>query len=73
MAKTNRLTEITVVLVPRATVALADTARLTGDTPTDVVNRAIQVYAKLCMVAEAGGGTLTFDVRQGEPHTAIID
>lgn len=43
----DRLTKLTVNLVARAVAALDDVALLTGDTKTDSVNRAIQVYAFL--------------------------
>jgi hypothetical protein len=39
------LTKLTVNLVPRATDAVAWASACTGDTHTDVVNRALQVYA----------------------------
>ena len=39
------LTKLTALLVPRAVAALNDAADLSGDTRTDVLNRAVQVYA----------------------------
>ena len=41
------LTKLTVNLVPNAVKALNHAAELTGDTRTDTVNRALQVYAAL--------------------------
>jgi hypothetical protein len=41
------LTKLTVNLVPRAVVAMEFGAALAGDTRTDTVNRALQVYAYL--------------------------
>lgn len=42
---TSDLTRVTVNLIPKATVALAEVVRLTGDTKTDSINRALQAYA----------------------------
>lgn len=56
MTHTTDLTELTVSLIPDAVMALEDTAFLTGDTWTDTVNRALQVYAKVCDTAEIHGG-----------------
>ena len=41
------VTKLTVNRVPRAVAALDDVALLTGDSKTDSVNRALQVYAFL--------------------------
>lgn len=41
------LTKLTVNLIPRAVAALDAVALLTGDSKTDSVNRALQVYAFL--------------------------
>ena len=45
MTATTKLERITVNLVPRAQAALTLLGALTGDSKTDTVNRAIQMYA----------------------------
>lgn len=42
-------------LTPRASEALAKGMELTGDTKTDTVNRALQVYAYLEKIRAEGG------------------
>jgi hypothetical protein len=49
------LTRLTVNLTPRARAALGAVETLTGDSRTDVVNRALQVYALLCDVGQHDG------------------
>lgn len=51
---TDKLTRLNVNLVPRATTALDDVARLTENSKTDVVNRALQIYAFLEMEMSLG-------------------
>lgn len=47
----ERLERVTVYLTARASRALGLAAELTGDSRTDAVNRAIQVYASLALLA----------------------
>jgi len=49
------LQRITVNLTPRSAAALELASKITGDTRTDVVNRAIQIYAYLEQVISQGG------------------
>ena len=49
------LERVTVNLVPRAQRALTRIAELTGDSKTDSINRALQVYELLEEVLENGG------------------
>lgn len=49
------LERVTVNLTPRSSAALELAVRLTGDTKTDTINRALQVYAYLEQVARNGG------------------
>jgi uncharacterized protein (DUF1778 family) len=51
----RRLERITVNLTPRSSSALDLAAELTGDTKTDTINRAIQIYAYLEKVIRDGG------------------
>jgi len=48
------LTKVSANFVPRAVAALDLASEITGDTRTDVLNRAIQVYAYLAKVLEDG-------------------
>jgi len=49
------LTRLIVNLTPRAAAALGSVEAYTGDSRTDVVNRALQVYALLCDVGQHEG------------------
>jgi hypothetical protein len=49
------LERITVNLTPRTLAALELAVEITGDIKTDAINRAIQIYAYLEQVIEAGG------------------
>lgn len=52
------LERITVNLTQRSASALELTVDITGDTKTDAINRAIQIYAWLEQVIESGGSVL---------------
>ncbi|MDQ2585985.1 hypothetical protein [Saccharothrix yanglingensis] len=56
------LERVTVNLTPRSSKALVDAITLTGDTKTDAINRALQIYAFLEGVWSAEGSVY---VRQG--------
>lgn len=58
------LTKLTVNLLPAAIEALNEAADLCGDSRTDTVNRALQVYARL--VAEQNDGS-TIQLRRPFP------
>jgi hypothetical protein len=47
---------VTVYLTARSSQALDDAARLTGETKTDTVNKALQVWSYLQAFDSAGGG-----------------
>ncbi|WP_253669635.1 hypothetical protein [Streptoalloteichus tenebrarius] len=49
------LERVTVNLTPRSSKALEQTVDLTGDSKTDTINRALQVYAFLEEIMQAGG------------------
>ncbi|MFG1640488.1 hypothetical protein ACGFMK_09385 [Amycolatopsis sp. NPDC049252] len=49
------LERVTVNLVPRASRALDQAVELTGDSKTDTINRALQVYAVLEEAVSKGG------------------
>jgi hypothetical protein len=52
------LERVTVNLIPRASRALEQAGQLTGDSKTDTINRALQVYAYLEEVWSKGGSVL---------------
>lgn len=52
------LTRVTVNLTPRSVTALERTSRVTGDSKTDTINRALQVYALIQEMAERNNGSL---------------
>lgn len=52
------LERVTVNLIPRASRALEQAGQLTGDSKTDTINRALQVYAYLEEVWSKGGSIL---------------
>lgn len=62
IARKRRLTRFVVWLVPKAVVALADTVEISGDTPTDSLNRAVQIHGKIIQMAANGGGAIEFDL-----------
>ncbi|RPF33421.1 hypothetical protein [Streptomyces sp. TLI_185] len=49
------LKRITVNLTPRSVDAMRTAVELTGDSRTDIINRAVQVYAEILQVRDAGG------------------
>ena len=51
----STLERVTVNLIPKASKALAETADLTGDSKTDTINRALQLYAWVMQVTSANG------------------
>jgi hypothetical protein len=59
--KTTSLTRVTVNLIPRADAALTLAVELTGDSKTDTINRAIQIYAYLEHVKNEGADILLRD------------
>lgn len=55
------LYRVTANLTPRATEALEQAAKLTGDTTTDTINRAIQVYAYITEITQNDGDVYVRD------------
>jgi hypothetical protein len=62
----ERLTKLTVNLLPQSMAALNSAAERLGDSRTDTVNRAVQVYAKVTDLTP--GEAITF-TNAGEPLT----
>jgi hypothetical protein len=65
------LTKVTVYCTPRSMSALDKVTDATGDSKTDSINRAIQLYAEL--VAARPGGGFTYLDRHGERHVWVTD
>jgi hypothetical protein len=65
------LHRVTVNLVPKASSALADAARITGDTQTDTINRALQVYLWAVQI-QAAGKTLAVIDLDGSISGAVL-
>lgn len=63
----SELTKLTVNMTPTAMDALNETADRLGDTRTETLNRAIQLYAHV--TALDVGVSVTYAVREGEPVT----
>lgn len=57
--KTQQLVRVAANLTPRAVQALEQAIETTGDTQTDTINRAIQVYAYLEETLKNGGEIYT--------------
>jgi hypothetical protein len=60
------LARVTVNLNPRSWRALESTAKLTGDTRTDICNRALQVYGYLEEILHANGSVYVRDSVGGD-------
>jgi len=56
---------VTVNLTSRAVAALEQVTAITGETKTDAINRALQVYALLHRMQEEGGAIYTRE-REGQ-------
>jgi hypothetical protein len=66
------LTRVTVNLTPRSIGALDRASRATGDTKTDTINRALQVYALVQELVERGGGSLKVTHEDGETERIYL-
>ena len=61
MVEQTRLNQI-------ASQALQNAADLTGDTKTDTINRALQVYSYLMEITESGGDIYVREPKDSEPR-----
>lgn len=66
------LERVTVNLTARASRALDQAAKITGDTKTDTINRALQVYAYLEQITNDGGVIYVRESPDGEPQLVKI-
>jgi hypothetical protein len=60
------LQRVTVNLTPRSWHALEGAVKRTGDSQTDTINRAIQVYSYLADITETGGTLYVRDAGSDE-------
>ena len=68
----NGLTKITANLVPRAVVALNHASGTTGDNRTDVINRALQVYAFISDAIDQGKLIIIEDPQTGDRERVVM-
>lgn len=68
----SALERINVNLVPRASQALGQIAALTGDTKTDSINRALQVYAYIEQIIHDGGAVFVQGADDAAPQRIKI-
>jgi hypothetical protein len=66
--RNSPLSRVTVNLTSRSAQALDQASELTGDSKTDTINRALQVYAYLEQVIQAGGDILVRESAGAEPQ-----
>jgi hypothetical protein len=62
------LERVTVNLIARASRALQRVTDLTGDSKTDIINRALQVYGYLEDVSANGGAIYVRETKDSEPQ-----
>jgi hypothetical protein len=66
------LERVTVNLTPRSSKALEEVVQLTGDSKTDTINRAIQIYAYIEGVLHSGGSISVRETPDQEPERLKI-
>jgi hypothetical protein len=66
------LTKISANLVPRAVVALQQATEVTGDNATDVLNRAIQLYAYIAKAIDEGKLVFIEDAKAGDRERLVL-
>lgn len=66
------LERVTVNFTARSSRALDEVVRLTGDSKTDSLNRAIQIYAYIEQVLQAGGSIYIRETPDGEAERLKI-
>jgi hypothetical protein len=66
------LERVTVNLTPRSSRALDEVVQLTGDSKTDNLNRAIQIYAYIEQILQSGGSIHVRETPESEPERLKI-
>jgi hypothetical protein len=66
------LERVTVNLTSRSSRALDEAVQLTGDSKTDSLNRAIQIYAYIERVLQSGGSIHVRETSDSEPERLKI-
>jgi hypothetical protein len=69
---TNGLTKVAVNMTPRAMAAVQRVQMATGDSRTDVVNRAVQVYDAVLALLARGDGWLALEHADGTRERVTI-
>src|SRR3954469_3456113 len=69
---TSGLTKITANLVPRAVAALNQASETTRDNRTDVINRALQVYAYISDAIDQGKLIFVEDPKTGDRERVVM-
>ena len=64
------LERVTVNLTPKAARALEQAVEFTGDTKTDAINRALQIYAYVEQVLDRGGSVYVRD--EADSHLQLL-
>lgn len=68
----GQLVRLTVNLTPRSSEALEKASKESGDSKTDTVNRALQVYAVIQEMCKRGGGSIRVIHPDGEVERVHI-
>jgi len=68
----DNFVELKVLLTDEAYECLESVSEATGDNRTDLVNRALVIYAAMHDAVARGGGSVTFRSRRGQKHRAVI-
>ena len=66
------LERVTVNLTPRSAPALELATQLTGDSKTDVLNRAVQIYAYIELAISQGGSVHVEETADSQPEQVKI-
>lgn len=66
------LTKVSVNLTPRSVIALHVATALTEDNQTDVVNRAVQLYAYVCLLEKKGRLLFSDDPTTGVRERLVL-
>lgn len=69
--ETEPLTKVTAYFFPKSMTALEQAAEMTGDSLTETLNRAAQVYAHVVRLHANGNGRVLFDSGDGQVRIEV--
>lgn len=69
---TRTAERVTVNLSQRSSAALEQAAKITGDTKTEVINKALQLWEMVQTAQAAGGALYIQEAKDGEPTRATF-